>query len=357
MVGGGSGSFIGKVHRHAMALDGLYKLVAGVFSRDSAKSAAFGATLGIGESRLYTSYAEMCEAELKLPEDERMQVVVIVTPTPDHAFAVKTFAAAGFNVVCDKPLCSNMQEADEVLACLEKHQSSKFMLIHNYSGYPMIKQAKCLVSDGDLGDIKKVVVEYEQGWVCESVGLSSTEGISTLADVGTHALQLLEYVTGLHVESVCADVATMVGGPRSPDDANILLRLDGGRRGVLIASQASAGMGNGLRLRVFGSKAGMLWEQEHPEQLHFMPVGAPAQKFVRGGAGLRPLAIRASRIPGGHPEGFMEAFANLYKDFQMCCHGSLEIEPDFPTAKDGRHLLAFVEACMRSSEIEQWVKV
>lgn len=362
MVGGGPDGFIGNVHRHAMALDGLYTVAAGVFSRDPAKSIAFGAQIGIGPTRLYDSYEKMAEAEAALPDTERVEVVVIVTPTPSHAEVALTFISRGFAVVCDKPLCSTIPEADRIMTALASQASPKFMLIHNYSGYPMVKQARHIVSSHALGDVKKVIVEYEQGWLCEEAQLSTTKSISSLADVGTHALQLLQYVSGLQVEQVFADVAEMIGGARSPDDANILLRLSGGIRGVFIASQASAGQGNGLRLRVYGTKGGLIWRQESPEKLEYMPVGAPLQIMVRGGPGLCQAARSASRIPGGHPEGFLEAFANLYKGFHahVCASAKDSIadaEIDFPTAADGRAGIAFIEAAMQSSETERWVAV
>ena len=236
-----------------MRLDGNYTLVAGVFSRDTATSSTFGASLGIPSSRLYSSFEQMAEQEAALPVGERIELCVIVTPTPSHAEAALAFISRGFPVVCDKPLCSTIAEADLVIGAVEQHQTP-FMLIHNYSGYPMVKQARSMVRDGRIGDFNKVVVEYEQGWLCEANQLSSTGAISSLADVGTHALQLVQYVTGAVATSVFADVATMVGGARTPDDANILFRLSGGARGVMIASQASAGQANGLRLRVYGSK-------------------------------------------------------------------------------------------------------
>lgn len=357
MVGGGPGGFIGDVHRRAMWLDGLYTLVAGVFSRDSAKSAEFGARFGIQGSRLYGSAEEMAEKEASLPAEERIDVAVIVTPTPMHSAGVLAFTSRGFAVVCDKPLCSDVKEADTIIAALTKH-STRFMLIHNYSGYPMVKQARSMVANGDIGDFKKVVVEYEQGWLCEEAQLSSTGAISTVADVGTHALQLAQYITGAKVTAVCADVATMVGGPRTPDDANVLLRLSGGGRGVLIASQASAGQGNGLTIRVYGSKGGLRWEQESPERLHFMPCGAPSQTLVRNGPGLCDAALKACRTPPGHPEGFIEAFANLYGAFHnSIISGSGGGEGDFPSAADGRAGLAFIAACNSSSDSGSWVTI
>jgi len=298
----------------------------------------------------------MAEAESKLPEAQRMEVAVIVTPTPAHANACLAFLSRGFAVVCDKPLCSDVSEADLILAALTGQPKPKFMLIHNYSGYPMVKQAKFMVASGMIGEVKKVIATYEQGWLCEADQLSTSKSISSLADVGTHALQLLQYVTSLHVDELCADVGTMVGGARSPDDANVLLRLSGGCRGVLIASQASAGQGNGLRLKVYGTKGGLVWEQESPERLQFAPVGQPIQVLVRDGPGLCDEARAASRIPGGHPEGFIEAFANLYKAFYQRLCGD-EDAADFPTASDGRSGLAFIAACMRSSEEGKWASV
>lgn len=362
MVGGGPGGFIGDVHRHALRLDGMYALVAGVFSRDAGRSAEFGAELGIAAERLYPSFAAMVEGERALPADRRVEVVVIVTPTPTHAEAASAFAAGGFAVVCDKPLCSTLEEARAVRAAVAAG-GAPFMLIHNYSGYPMIKQARQMVADGRIGEVRKIVCEYEQGWLCAPQPLSSTGAISSLADVGTHALQLLEYVTHCTVREVCCDAATIAAGAaRSPDDCNALFSTAQGARGVLIASQASAGQGNGLRLRVYGSAGGLCWDQESPERLEFMPADAPRQTLLRGGPGLCDAAVRAQRIPGGHPEGFLEAFANLYKAFHADVAAAAPVERagaaaargDYPSAADGAHGLAFIDACMRSSEKRGW---
>lgn len=353
MVGGGQVGFIGDVHRRAMWLDGHYRIVAGAFSRDKAKSDAFGASLGIAAERLYANGEEMAAAEAARAEGERIEVVVVVTPTPQHCPTVLAFASRGFAVVCDKPLCSDVAEADSVLAALKQSQTP-FMLIHNYSGYPMVKQARAMVAEDRLGSITKVIVEYEQGWLCEQAQLSTTGAISSLADVGTHALQLMQYISGRGVVALCATVATMVGGARTPDDASVLMKLSDGARGVLLASQGCAGRNNGLRIRVYGTKGGLMWDQEAPERLDYMPTGAPAQTLVRGGPGLCEVAKKASRIPVGHPEGFLEAFANLYGAFyEHVTEGTKD--PDFPSAADGRAGLAFVEACMRSSEAEAWV--
>eukprot|EP01062_Namystynia_karyoxenos_P063403 TRINITY_DN56204_c0_g1_i1.p1 TRINITY_DN56204_c0_g1~~TRINITY_DN56204_c0_g1_i1.p1 ORF type:complete len:399 (+),score=143.22 TRINITY_DN56204_c0_g1_i1:84-1199(+) len=359
MVGGGPGGFIGDVHRHALRLDGKYALVAGVFSRDAAKSREFGTGLGIAADRLYESQEAMAEAEAKLPAEERVEVVVVVTPTPQHAAAVCCFAARGFAVVCDKPLCSTVEEAAAVTAAVAR---VPFMLIHNYSGYPMIKQARHMVADGRLGAVRKIVAEYEQGWLCSAGQLSSTGSITTLADVGTHALQLLEYVSGCRVEEVCCDAETLTAGPRSPDDCNVLFRASQGVRGVLIASQASAGQGNGLRLRVYGERGGLVWAQESPESLEYMPADAPRQQFVRGGPGVCPAAQSNTRTPVGHPEGFLEAFSNLYGAFHssLCsakAGGAAAPPGDYPTAADGAHGVHFVAACLASSEQRKWVRL
>lgn len=354
MVGGGPVGFIGDVHRRAMWLDGHYQVIAGAFSRDKAKCDAFGASLGIAASRLYCNAEDMAAAEALLPAEERIEVAVIVTPTPQHCTGVLAFVSRGFAVVCDKPLCSDSAEADTVLAALAKSKTP-FMLVHNYSGFPMVKQARGMVAEGALGAVTKVVVEYEQGWLCESAQLSTTGAISSLADVGTHALQLLQYVSGSSVEALCATVATMVGGARTPDDASVLLRLSGGARGVLLCSQACAGRNNGLRIRVYGTRGGLMWDQEAPERLDYLPVGAPAQTLVRGSPWLCAAAKQASRIPVGHTEGFLEAFANLYSSFYS--HVTTGAEGDFPSAEDGQQGLRFVEACVRSSEAEAWVSL
>jgi len=292
----------------------------------------FGARLGIAEGRLYATVEEMAQAECALPEEDRVQVVVIVTPTPNHTDAIRAFVSRGFAVVCDKPLCSDMMEADTIVRAV-KEARTPFMMISNYSGYPMVKQAKHVVQKGLIGEISKVTVEYEDNWLC--------------------ALQLLLDISNLSVVSVCADLQKHVSGPRTPEDANILLRLSNGARGVIVLTQASTGLGIGLRLRAYGTKGSLLWEHEHESQLQLMPAGGPTQILTRGSEGLIKEAQLPPKIPINQTaKGFTEAYANLYASF----HRRLSGGPiDYPTEDTGRMGIAFVEACMKSNEEGTWV--
>jgi predicted dehydrogenase len=311
MVGGGPGAFIGAVHRRAAALDGEIDLVAGAFSSDAAKSRRQGEELFLVPRRVYGSWREMVERESKLPEGERIDFVSIVTPNASHFEIAKAFLEAGFHVVCDKPMTTTLEDAEE-LCRLVKKQKAVFALTHNYTGYPMVKQARELVRLGRLGEVKKIVAEYPQGWLAGASGINmwrldpKLAGISSaVGDIGVHAHNLARYVTGLELESLCADITTFGKGYELEDDASVLVRWKGGARGIIYVSQISMGEENGLRLRVYGSKAGLDWKQENPNYLELLRGDGPVEVYRRGNDYLEPIARHNARIPFGHPEGFI----------------------------------------------------
>lgn len=359
MVGGGSGAFIGAVHRMAAGLDGRIELVCGAFSSDSERSLASGRELGV--PRAYATFEEMFSEERELPESERMQFVAIVTPNHAHFPVARMALESGFPVMCDKPLAFDLDEARE-LAKLVDSTGLLFGLTHNYSGYPMIKEARARVTSGALGAVRRVVAEYPQGWLAtrlEATGQKQAAwrtdptraGSSCcVGDIGTHAAHLSEYVTGLPIEEVAADLSTFVEGRELDDDASVLLRFGRGAKGVLWASQVAIDEENGLSLRVYGEKGGLAWRQEEPNTLVLKWPDRP-REIVRAGVnygGLTPNALRATRLPAGHPEGYIEAFANLYTSFADALHGDGTL--DCPDVQDGVRGMAFVEACVRSSK-------
>mmetsp|Transcript_144415 Transcript_144415/g.204230 ORF Transcript_144415/g.204230 Transcript_144415/m.204230 type:complete len:375 (-) Transcript_144415:172-1296(-) len=365
MVGGGQGSWIGEAHRKALALDNTARLVAGCFSSSRERSQSFGEALALPDLRVYGSPSELAEKEAALPVDERPHFVVICTPNRHHLEQIELLAAKGFPIVCDKPLCETLAEGKQALAALG---GGLLALTHCYAGYPMIKEARSLVKKGRLGTLRKVVVEYPQGWLVPEEGkdgkpaMSASTGVSSMVDVGTHAEHLARYVTGLEAKEVFADVSSFVtGGPRAPDDFNVLIRYEGGQRGVLIASQSSSGEQNCLRLRVYGSAGSLDWMQEDPNILTMRLRDQPVQTLHRGQPYLSPEARSCSRLPPGHPEGYLEAFANIYRSFAAAVQardtGAEVPEVDFPTAADGIASLAFVEAVSKSSEAGTWVRV
>lgn len=323
MVGGGRGAFIGAVHRKAAALDGQIEFVAGALSSTPDKAIASGRDLGLAENRNYPSWQEMLERELALPRDERIDFVSIVTPNHTHYEIAKAFAAAGIHVVLDKPMVHTSEQANDLLRSVRK-SGVVFCVTYNYSGYPMVKQARHMIATGQLGEVRKVVVEYNQGWLAtalEKTGAKQAEwrtdpkrsGIGgAIGDIGSHAEQLVSYMTGLELEAICADLNSFVPGRPLDDDANLLLRFTNGARGILTATQIAVGQENDLRIRVWGTKAGLEWRQEEPDDLWFRPDGAPAQRLRRGNGYLCDAAMRATRLPSGHPEAFIEAFANIY---------------------------------------------
>lgn len=376
MVGGGRGAFIGAVHRMAAALDGQIDLVCGAFSSDPERSKLSGGDLFLPAERCYGTYEEMIRTEATLPEDIRMDVVSIVTPNHMHFGPAMLALEHGFHVICDKPVCLNLQEA-KILR--EKVQSSGllFALTHAYTGYPMVKQARQMIAHGELGDIRRVVVEYAQGWL--STAQESTDhkqaswrtdpdrsgAAGAMGDIGTHAENLAEYVTGLKIESICADILAHIPGRRLDDDGSVLLRMNNGARGILYASQISAGEENNLKIRVYGEKGGLEWAQMEPNSLIVRWLDKPMQVY-RTGVGTRyPEAHVHTRIPAGHPEGYLEAFANIYRNVAFCLQARIADEPidplylDFPTIQNGVRGMEFIDAvvCSGKDETTKWIQL
>ena len=366
MVGGGRDAFIGAVHRKAAALDGEIDFVAGALSSRPEKALASGRDLGLADDRNYGSWQEMLETELARPEDERIDFVSIVTPNHVHFEVAQAFASAGINVVCDKPLVHTSEQAQQLVDIVVR-TGVVFAVTYNYTGYPMVKQARHMVQSGQLGALRKVIVEYNQGWLAQRLEASGAKqadwrtdparsgAAGAIGDIGSHAENLMTTITGLEVEAVCADLSHFVEGRRLDDDGNVLMRLRGGGRAVLIASQISVGEENNLRIRVYGERAGLEWQQEHPNQLLFMPDGAPKQILGRGNGYLCPEALAASRIPPGHPEAFIEAFANVYLEAAAAMRARKKgggIAGDFPNVLDGARGVAFIEKVVESSRSE-----
>jgi predicted dehydrogenase len=372
MVGGGQGAFIGAIHRIAAVMDGRARLVAGAFSSTPARSRASGAELGLDPTRVYGTYAEMARAERTRPAGDRLDFVVIVTPNHQHFEPAKLFLESGFNVVCDKPVTFNLAEARK-LRDVVRRTGKVFVLTHNYTGNAMVKQARELVRTGALGRIRKVVVEYTQGWLStrlETTGQKQagwrtdpkrSGAAGSIGDIGTHAENLARYVTGLRLDSLCADLTAFVPGRKLDDDGNILLRFEGGAKGVLHVSQISVGEDNRLALRVYGTKAGLEWEQEFPEELTVKYPDRAPEVQRRGHGYLSRPAKAAARTPSGHPEGYLEAFGNIYRQAFRAIEAEVEGKAlprdlDFPTIEDGVAGMAFIEAAVRSSRLgAKWV--
>jgi predicted dehydrogenase len=374
MVGGGRDAFIGAVHRMAARLDGRIELVAGAFSSDPAKSKASGEDLGLDPSRVYPDYQTMAAAERKLPENERIDFVTIVTPNNVHFPPAKTFLEAGFHVVCDKPMTFDLAEA-KALREVVKSTGKVFALTHNYTGYPMVKEARELVRNGDLGKILKVVAEYPQGWLIQPIDAegqkqaawrtdpSRTGASSCIGDIGTHAENLGRYITGLQIDELCADFTTFVPGRRLEDDGNLLVRYQGGAKGVLYASQISVGEENDLSIRVYGTKASLEWHQEHPNELVVKYPDAPRKIYRRGNSYISETAKRFTRLPFGHPEAFIEAFANIYLEAARAVDAVKAGKPippdiDYPTVEDGVLGMAFIATAVASANNgSTWTKL
>ena len=371
MVGGGPGSFIGGVHRAAAAVDGGYELVSGSFSSDPAKSQQTGEDLGLDGDRVYSEFYEMAAAEAA--REDGIEAVVIVTPNHLHYEVAKVFLEAGIHVICDKPLTTSVDDADELVR-LATERRLVFAVTYNYTGYPMVKEARERVSAGALGTLRKVVVEYSQGWLStllEAEGHKQAEwrgdperaGSSlALGDIGTHAFNLMHYVTGLEVRRLFADLGTVVEGRALEDDAVVLLDLEDGVRGVMLVSQIATGERNQLLLRVYGSDAALHWSQEDPDRLRLVDsVGTETVLFRGGDVG--PHATRATRLPSGHPEGFVEAFANIYGGAAAAIRGddavacSSESALDFPTVQDGALGVQFIDWAVQSNRSEGWVSM
>jgi predicted dehydrogenase len=368
MVGGGPGAFIGAVHRKAAAMDGEIELVAGAFSSDAAKSKAQGATLHLDPRRVYSSWRDMVEGEKRLPAGERIDFVTIVTPNVAHFAIAKGFIEAGFHVVCDKPMTTTLEDAEELCRLVTKHDVV-FGLTHNYTGFPMVKQARELVRHGVLGEIKKIVAEYPQGWLAGATGISmwrldpKVAGISSaVGDIGLHAWHLARYISGLEIEAVCADLTTFGKGYELEDDANLLVHYQGGARGIVYSSQMSVGEENGLRVRIFGTKAGLDWKQENPNYLDLLYANEPSRVYKRGNDYLDPIVKHNSRLPFGHPEGFIEAFANIYLNVARTIAARLanetpgEFDTDFPTVFDGARGVHFIHKAIESGKKKGWVE-
>jgi predicted dehydrogenase len=367
MVGGGQGAFIGGVHRMAARIDDRYELVAGALSSDPARAAASAAELHIAPDRSHADYRAMAKAEAA--REDGIDVVAIVTPNHLHGRIATAFLDAGIDVICDKPVTTTLAEALELVQQVRK-TGRLFALTHNYSGYPMVRQAREMVAAGELGDIRVVQVEYAQDWLSTDLEASGQKQAAwrvdpaqagaggALGDIGTHAEQLARYVTGLELAAVSADITTFVPGRQLDDNAHVLLRYTNGARGMLWCSQVAPGNENALRLRVFGSKAGLEFRQEHPNQLWFTPLGQQPRLITRGGSGGGAAAAHATRIPAGHPEGYLEGFAQLYRDVAEQITARWQGRaPDplacsVPTVEDGALGMKFIEAVVASSRAE-----
>jgi predicted dehydrogenase len=374
MVGGGRGAFIGAVHRMAAALDGQVELVCGAFSSDPERSKLSGADLYLAPERCYSNYEEMFRTEASLPEHVRMDLVSIVTPNHMHFAPAMMALDHGFHVVCDKPVCMTLDEARQLRDKVEA-TGLLFALTHNYTGYPMVKQARQMIAHGELGAVRRIVVEYPQGWLRTALEPSDQKqaawrtdpnrsgAAGAMGDIGTHAENLAEYVTGLKIESLCADLHTHVAGRKLDDDGSVLLRMNNGARGVLYASQISAGEENNLRIRVYGEKGSLDWSQMEPNSL-IVRWPDQSMQIIRTGVGaLYPEAQAHTRIPAGHPEGYIEAFANIYRNVAYCLQARISnetVDPlynDFPTIEDGVRGMEFIDAVVRSGKQDEvkWI--
>ena len=371
MVGGGQGAFIGGVHRIAARIDDRYELVAGALSSDPHRASASAAELHIEPQRSYSDFRLMAQAEAA--RQDGIDVVSIVTPNHLHAGIATTFLDAGIHVVCDKPLTTTLADA---MALVQRVRQSKclFALTHNYSGYPMVRQAREMVAAGELGEIRVLQAEYPQDWLSTSLESTGQKQASwrvdpaqagaggSLGDIGSHAEHLARFISGLELSEVSADLSTFVAGRRLDDNAHVLLRYAGGARGMLWSSQVAPGNENSLRVRVYGSRAGLEFHQENPNQLWFTPLGQPPRLITRGGSGSGVAAGHATRIPSGHPEGYLEGFAQLYRDVAEQIHARWQqrapnpLACSVPTVVDGALGMKFIEAVIESSRADgRWV--
>jgi len=370
MVGGGEGAFIGAVHRIAARLDHRYELLAGALSATPEK--ALRSAQAIGLARGYADYATMAREEASRPDG--IEAVAIVTPNDQHAPVARAFLDAGIHVICDKPVATSLAEA-LALQALARERGRVFALTHNYTGYPMVRHARQMVREGALGDVRVVQVEYVQDWLTEPLEATGQKQAAwrtdparagaggCLGDIGTHAWQLADFVTGLVPGSLCAQLTRFVPGRALDDDVQVLLRYDGGARGMLWASQVAPGNENALRLRVYGSRGGLEWAQEQPNQLRWSPFGQPVQTLSRGTGAANAAAARVTRLPAGHPEGYLEGFATVYAEIADALLAAREgrgpaPEVQFPTIADGVRGMAFIEAAVASSSAGgRWVEV
>ena len=358
MVGGGNDAFIGGVHRIASRIDDKYELLAGALSSTAEKSQSSGEAIGL--PRIYDDFKTMAEAEAKL--EDGIEAVSIVTPNNVHFAVASEFLERGIHVICDKPLTSTLEDA-KALVKIAEQSDALFILTHNYTGYPMVRQAREMVANDVIGKIRVVQVEYPQDWLTIQQDFKQAEwrtdpkrsgaGGST-GDIGTHAFNLACFVSGLEVESLAADLQSFVPGRQVDDNAHVMLRFSGGARGMLWSSQVAPGNENALRLRVYGEKGGLEWAQEDPNYLWYTPFGEPKQLITRNGAGAGDAAARMSRVPPGHPEGYLEGFANLYTEAADAINaartgGKAASEVLYPTVQDGLKGVQFVSACVKSS--------
>jgi len=373
MVGGGRDAFIGAVHRAAAQLDGKIELAAGCFSSTEKKSKLSGQDLFLDPKRVYGDYKQMAKGETALPPDQRIDFVSIVTPNFSHVPIATTFLKAGINIVCDKPLGMSLAEAISFRKLVRK-SGKVFAFTHNYTGYPLVKEARILVSKGIIGKVIKVVAEYPQGWLITPIEKEGqkqakwrlnpkTAGLSScVGDIGTHADNLVRYITNLKIDSVCADLTSFIVGRKLDDDANMLIRFKGGAKGIIYASQISVGEGNGFKIRVYGTKGAIEWEQESPNELILKYPNKPHQVLKAGWDYLSQTAKSNTRLPAGHPEGFIEAFANIYVEAAKVISDEitgkrLKKNYDLPTIDDGVLGMAFIDTCIKSSRSNQkWTK-
>ena len=372
MVGGGQGAFIGAVHRLAARMDDKYEFVAGALSADPAKAKASGEELGLAADRIYSDFAAMAKAEAQRADG--IEAVAIVTPNHVHVPAAKAFIEAGIHVICDKPLSLTLKEAKQLEAVLKKNPKVVFALTHNYSGYPMIRQIREMVQSGVLGKVRLVQGEYPQDWLTTALEKSGQKQAAwrtdpkrsgaggSIGDIGTHVYQLGCYASGLEAEQLSADLHSFVDGRVLDDNAHIMLRYKGGAKGMIWVSQVAPGNENGLKLRVYGTKGGVEWVQADPNYLWYTPYGEPKQLITRGGAGSGKAASRMTRVPPGHPEGYLEGFANIYSEAAaaiMAARSGKKPAKDvqFPGIADGIAGMAFIEACVKSSKGNgKWTK-
>ncbi len=370
MVGGGPGAFIGEVHRKAASLDYGIELVAGAFSIVPEESIQMGKELNLDSKRVYRDYEEMIEKEKNLPEDQRIDFVSITTPNNWHFPIARDFLKAGFHVLCEKPMTINSEEAKELKKIVDE-TGLIFGLMHNYTGYPMVKLARDLCRGGELGEIRKIVVQYPQGWLATALEQTGnmqaswrtdpkqSGGAGCMGDIGTHAENLAEYITGLKMTHICADLTIFVPGRKLDDDGNCLVKFDNGAKGVLHASQISIGEENNLAIWIYGDKKSLEWHQEHPNYLYVKELDGPVQVWRRGNdyvARKSPAAARATRLPSGHPEAFLEAFANIYVNFADTVRARIlgeepdELALDFPKVEDGLRGMLFIETVLESAK-------
>lgn len=375
MIGGGPGAFIGAVHRLAAQMDGQITLVAGAFSSDGGKSKQAGRDLFLDPARVYGSYQEMIQREKELPEGDRIDFVSIVTPNHVHFDPARLALESGFDVVIDKPMTFDLQEARALEALVEK-TGLLFCLTHTYTGYPMVKEARHLVASGKLGRIRKIYVEYPQGWLATPLEKEGNKQASwrtdpnksglagCMGDIGTHAANLAEYVSSLEIVALCADIETVVPGRALDDDGAVLLRFQQEATGVLVATQVATGEENCIKVRVYGDKGGLEWKQDEANTLLVKWPDRPTEIWRTGGPGTSAIALHNTRTPAGHPEGYLEAFANLYRNFGLCLRARLDgkaPEPawqDFPGVRDGVRGMLFIEKVIASGKSDQkWIKL